>query len=67
MDDKKCCYQCQERHYLCQATCERHKRAKEKHDAEQAIIKAERAKMNDVAGFFAGPRIKAKKRRRDRA
>jgi hypothetical protein len=62
----KVCYNCTERHYLCQATCERYKLAKEKHDAEQAVIKAERAKQNSIDNFVIEAKIKAKKRRGDR-
>jgi hypothetical protein len=66
MAQDKGCYGCEDRHYLCHSTCDRHKRAKEKHDAEQAVIKAERAKLNDVDGLFADAAFKAIKRRRDR-
>ncbi len=66
MAQDKGCYGRTERHYLCHSTCDRHKRAKEKHDAEQAVIRAERAKLNDVDGLFADAAFKAVKRRRDR-
>lgn len=66
MIDDKCCLGCTERHYLCHSTCERHKRAKEKHDAAIAVIKRERAKLNDLDGVAVDGKIKAKKRRGDR-
>lgn len=66
MSDDKCCLGCTERHYLCHSTCERHKLAKAKHDAEQAVIRTERAKLNDVDGFFVEAKIRTIKRRGDR-
>ena len=66
MNDDKCCLGCTDRHYLCHSTCDRHKRAKKKHDAALAVIKRERAKLNDVDGLFADAAFKAVKRRRDR-
>lgn len=66
MADKKCCFGCTERHYLCWSSCGRHKDAKAERDAEQAVIRTERAKLNDVDGFFVEAKIKTIKRMRDR-
>ena len=66
MADKKCCLGCTERHYLCHSTCERHKRAKAKHDAEQAEIRMRRDKERRADNTIITLKENAKKRRGDR-
>ena len=62
----KVCYNCTERHYLCHSTCERHKRAKEKHDAEQAEIRMRRDKERRADNTIITLKENAKTRRGDR-
>ena len=66
MAQDKGCYGCEERKAGCHSACEKYKEWKAKHDKQQVVIRSERAKLNDVEGLFAEPRIKAKKRRGDR-
>lgn len=66
MAQDKGCYGCEERKAGCHSTCEKYKEWKEKHDEQQVVIKAERAKLNDLDGLFADAAFKAIKRRRDR-
>jgi hypothetical protein len=66
MNADKCCLGCTERHYLCHATCERHKRAKEKHDAAQAEIRMRRDKERRADNTIITLKENAKKRRGDR-
>lgn len=62
----KVCYHCTEQHYLCHATCERYKMAKEKHDAEQAEIRMRRDKERRADNTIITLKENAKKRRGDR-
>ena len=66
MADKKCCYRCTERHYLCWMTCERHKEWKEERDAEQAEIRSLRDKERRADNTIITLKENAKKRRGDR-
>ncbi len=66
MGDKKCCYRCTERHYLCWMSRERHKEWKEEHDAREAAIRSLRDKERRADNTIITLKENAKKRRRDR-
>lgn len=66
MAQDKGCLGCMERHYLCWSSCEKHKKAKAKHDAEQAEIRMRRDKERRADNTIITLKENAKKRRGDR-
>lgn len=66
MAKKDGCYGCEERHYLCWMSCERHKEWKEKHDAREAEIRMRRDKERRADNTLITLKENAKKRRGDR-
>lgn len=64
MKENDTCYKCEERHYLCHSTCERHKRRNARVRAEKAAIKA--AKENERRITETAVMLKENAKRRQR-
>ena len=61
MEDRGC-YKCEKRKPHCHSTCPEHRERKEKHDAEQAAIRAAKDKEREIESVSVAGKIKALKR-----